>query len=163
MFISVLIIIILAVAYLKGAQWGFIQMIVRLLGLAIVLLLAQNFSSVLDDLVNKFWLLINQQALLTGHFSYWVCYAVIVICGLLVLRKITRIFDWLTKLPLVHGLNAFGGGIAGILIGLLLVFVGLKLLEFWPDSTATLATQNSWLAQLILKNVALILERLGLV
>ena len=163
MFISVLIIIILAVAYLKGAQWGFIQMIVRLLGVAVILLLAQSFTTPLTSLVNKFLLLFDQQALQNEHFSYWICYALIVICGLLILRKITRVFGWLTKLPVVHGLNALGGGVAGIFIGLLLIFVGLKLLEFWPDSTAALATQNSQLAQLILKHVALILERLSLV
>jgi hypothetical protein len=163
MFISILIIIILAIAYLKGAHWGFVQMLVRLLGLAIVLLLAQNFAGILNALVNKFWLLIDQQTLITEHFSYWICYALIVICGLLILKKITRVFGWLTKLPLVHGLNAFGGGVAGIFIGLVLVFVGLKLLEFWPNSTVTLATQNSWLAQQILKHVALILERFSLV
>ncbi|KRM88905.1 CvpA family protein [Liquorilactobacillus vini] len=160
MIVTVLIIITLIVAYLRGSRWGLLQMLIRFLGLIVILVLAQNLAGKLGNLVDNFLTLIGKQDLISAHFNYWLCYLLISMLGFVILKRLANLFGWLTKLPLVHGLNAFAGGLVALMIAILLVYLSLKIIGFWPSTALQTAIGQSWLAQLILKQIPLILDNL---
>ncbi|WP_281164283.1 CvpA family protein [Liquorilactobacillus sicerae] len=160
MIVTVLIIITLIVAYLKGSRWGLLQMLIRFLGLIVILILAQSLAGKLSNLVENFLIVIGKPDLISAHFSYWLCYLLISMIGFTILKRLANLFGWLTKLPLVHGLNAFAGGLIALMIAILLVYISLKVINFWPSTALQTAINESWLAQLILKQIPLILDKL---
>jgi len=61
------------------------------------------------------------------NVAYMISFIVLFIVVMMVLRLLIRVLDILTKLPVIHQLNAFGGAVAGVAKGLVLVLVLLWL------------------------------------
>lgn len=156
MLISIIILGILLISYLRGAKRGFIQMLLDLVvGLVLIVIAswaAPIAGKILQPLITK---LFSQSSLvLTNQLGYWLGYLLIFLLGGAVVNWFFRmfsIFTWITKLPVVHGLNTVIGGILAIIFSCLLIYISLRFLKSWPNVELHQAISNSPIAQLILQ------------
>ncbi|KRM06463.1 MAG: CvpA family protein [Liquorilactobacillus ghanensis] len=158
MLISILIAAILVIAYFRGAARGLIQMILDLLSGAVLIWLASWLAPVLGKLLQPFLTSIFTKTdfPLTNQLGYWLAYVLILLIGGMIVSRLFRIFSIftrVTKLPIIHGLNAISGGILAVIFTIVLIFIGLKLLTAWPNVSLHQAINNSSVAQLILQRL----------
>jgi len=92
---------------------------------------------------------------LIESFAYGILFFVSFILLLLLLRVLCTAMGLLTKLPGVHGLNALGGAVFGLVEGALLVFLAVYMLRNLGVSLDTAALQEAHILRIFRDNTPL--------
>ncbi|KRL05001.1 CvpA family protein [Liquorilactobacillus oeni] len=171
MLITIIIVILLILAYFNGARRGLVLTLLDLVGLIVIFFLAAKFSAVLGEwlylLVKLFeknqasWQAVQGNSLTGSNtFYYGIAYWLIIIVGGLVIRRIIRSLNMITKIPIIKQLNSIAGGVFSLVLVYLLIFAGLLFLQAWPSEAIRNNIEDSQLAQVILHKTPVISQQI---
>lgn len=89
---------------------------------------------------------------LIESFAYGILFILAFVLLLLLLRVLCAAMGLITKLPGVHGLNALGGAVFGLVEGVLLVFLAVFMLRNLGVSLDTAALQEAHILRIFREN-----------
>ncbi len=160
MLVSVIIILILLLAFRYGYKRGLIKTLLSILGYVIVLLLSLYFSGPLGGFLTKYMpaldktdgnQLVNSSDSLTIIFYRVLAFWILAIILGIILRFITQTFSSVTNLPVLSQINSLTGGLVWFLAAYILVFLGLLLLATSPTKNIQGSLVRSPVAEYIMK------------
>lgn len=155
MLVSLIILLILVMAFRYGYKRGLLQTLLSVIGYLLVLLFSLYLSGPLGDFLTKYMPALDKDSGNTGTFAVLfyrvLAFWIIAILGGLVLRITTNTFTSLTKLPVISQLNSLAGGIVWLVIAYTVVFFGLLLLATSPTSQVQKSLESSSVAENIIK------------
>nr|WP_252894763.1 CvpA family protein [Liquorilactobacillus satsumensis] len=128
MLISIIIVVLLVAAYFNGARRGLVLTLLDLIGLVVLFILAANYSACrewLQRLVALFegngasWQA-TKGVTLSGSstFYYGLAYWLIIIIGGLLIRRLIRSLNLVTRIPVIKQLNSLAGGSFGLVLSI---------------------------------------------
>lgn len=173
MWMTVIIILILAVGAYSGARRGLILQLVLTIGYFISYLLASNYYQALGshlELIVPYpsasetsQFVFYNQALglnLDGAFYNGVAFILILFVGWLITRFIGGLLNAVAHIPVIKQLNALGGALLNVVVSYVAVFLILFLLTMVPIDAIQEAFSNSWLARTIVEDTPVISSQL---
>lgn len=154
------IIIILALGLISGYRSGFVTVVMSLLAYIIAWLLATVFSQKLAEILFSTFTSVNTSTvamprMLTGT----VFFVLFSICYTLV-RHVGRDLNLITRLPLIHSVNALLGAATSFIVRYLLIFLILNILLLFPSQWVQQQYQVSSIAQSIVKKTPVMSKQL---
>ncbi|WP_311408020.1 CvpA family protein [Liquorilactobacillus uvarum] len=170
MFISLLIIVVLVFAYLRGARRGFFLTLMNLVGIVVLFIIANKYADTVSSWLKNIFAFFTENAswseagnsALSGStlFYHGIAYWLIIILGGIIFGSIARKLNLLTHLPVVSQINAIAGGVLSLVIAYLLIFASLLILVGWPTENVSRSVKNSPVAMYILKETPIVSQNL---
>ena len=164
MILSLIIIILMILAFRYGLRRGLVLTMLNFVAYIIVLVISLLFASSLGDFLATFlpnlnststsfltWTNVNLNQVFYRLLAFWI----IAISLGLVFRFVARIINGLFKLPILSQLNSLLGGFLAGLIMYGVIFFALLLLATWPNVEVNNLVNNSYLARFILERTPL--------
>ncbi|XIF20393.1 MAG: CvpA family protein [Acetilactobacillus jinshanensis] len=115
--------IILFLIIKDGLVYEFIRIISYLIGWIIAI----RFTHPLGSSINQ---LLGTNAMLINGISF----LIILIISVMILKAIGRVINHVTDFPVIHQLNALGGGFVGAIVGYVIVFLLLSICLALPSA-----------------------------
>lgn len=172
MLISIIIVVLLVAAYFNGARrGGLVLTLLDLIGLVVLFILAANYSALVGEWLQRLVALFEgngaswqatKGVTLSGSstFYYGLAYWLIIIIGGLLIRRLIRSLNLVTRIPVIKQLNSLAGGVLGLFLVYLLIFAGLLVLQAWPSAAIRTNVQDSQLAQVILNKTPVVSQQI---
>lgn len=154
------IIIILALGLISGYQRGFVSVVMSLLAYIVAWLIATIFSQTLAEFLFHAFTSSNSSAVPIPRMLSGVVFFVLFSVAYSVVRRVGRDLNLITRLPLIHSVNALVGAALNFIVRYLLIFLVLNLLLLFPNQWIHVQYQNSPVAQNIVKKTPVMSKQL---
>lgn len=153
------IIIVLIISFSIGHRRGMVKMILGLVGYLLALMVAKTGSSIVGAKLAELFPVLPTAMQNTGSalnesngnqfFYNGIAFIVIFLVVLFICRWLTRRFNLITKLPVIHQLNAMLGGLINFGLTYITIFFLLTIFQVWPSewwqSQLTTSGLASWI------------------
>lgn len=169
MSLSLIIILLLIVAYRTGARKGLVQTVVNVVGYIVVAAasawLAHEYgpalSSHMPQIADAGGGLLAAAGINLNSAFYQILLFWILTIGLGIgFRMVSGSLLVFTKLPVISQLNRLLGGVASFLLMYAVIFFGLILAGSWPNAEVRAAVDDSAVAEFILNRTPGLSERI---
>ncbi|MCH5462120.1 CvpA family protein [Lactobacillus sp. LC28-10] len=154
------IIIILALGLISGYRRGFVSVVMSLLAYIVAWLIATIFSQTLAEFLFQSVTSTNSSAIATPRMLSGVVFFILFGLAYSIVRHIGRKLNLITRLPLIHSVNALVGAALNFIVRYLLIFLVLNLLLLFSNQWIKTQYQNSPIAQDIVKNTPVMSKQL---
>ncbi|GAX00350.1 CvpA family protein [Secundilactobacillus mixtipabuli] len=146
------IIIILALGLMSGYRRGFVSVVMSLLAYIIAWLIATIFSQALAEFLFHAFTSSNSAMIPIPRMLSGGVFFVLFGLAYSIVRRIGRDMNMITRLPVIHSVNALVGAFLNFIVRYLLIFLVLNLLLLFPNQWIQTQYQDSPIAQNIVKN-----------
>lgn len=154
------IIIILALGVISGYQRGFVSVVMSLLAYIVAWLIATIFSQTLAEFLFHAFTSSSSVAVPIPRMLSGVVFLVLFSISYSVVRRIGRDLNLITRLPVIHSVNALVGAAINFIVRYLLLFLVLNILLLFPNQWIQTQYQTSPVAQNIVKNTPVMSKQL---
>lgn len=156
MILSIVIAILLLMAFIRGYRRGLVKEILFTVGTFFIFLLGLYYDSPLGD-----WLLTtSKQGDPTDPFAHFVAqtiaFTLIVVIGRIILGWIARLSQAITWLPVIKQANGLGGALIAIILTYLIIFLAIAILNVIEPSWFVEQYNNSVVAQFMIEKTPLV-------
>ncbi|BAP86034.1 colicin V synthesis protein [Paucilactobacillus hokkaidonensis JCM 18461] len=169
MILTIGIIIILIISFSIGRHRGLVRMVLGVVSYLIALFLAKTGSTVVGDKLADLFPILKTSTQNAGStlndgngnqfFYNGIAFIVIFIIVLFLCRWITRRFNLITKLPVIHQLNAILGGLINFGLTYITIFFLLTIFQVWPSTWWQAQITTSGLASWIINNTPVLSQQ----
>ncbi|GAX08890.1 colicin V production protein [Secundilactobacillus silagincola] len=154
------IIIILALGLISGYQRGFVAVVISLLAYIVAWVVATIFSQTLANFLFHAFTSSNSVTVPVPRMLSGLVFFVLFSFAYSVIRRIGRDLNLITRLPLIHSVNALIGAALNFIVRYLLIFLVLNILLLFPNEWIQSQYQASPVAQNIVKNTPVMSKQL---
>ncbi|WP_137597519.1 CvpA family protein [Paucilactobacillus kaifaensis] len=169
MILTIGIIIVLIISFSIGHHRGLVRMILGLVGYLVALVVAKTGASFLGIQLASLFPILKTSTQNAGSalndsngnqfFYNGVAFIIIFIVVLFICRWLTRRFSLVTKLPVIHQLNAILGGLINFVIVYMSIFFLLTIFQVWPSEWWQNQINTSGLASWIINNTPVLSQQ----
>ena len=159
MVLTIGIIGILIFGFFRGLHRGFVNEILSLIGFLAATIVSIAFTSPIADFINHaiFQNGGNQSAQM---IIKWFIFAMLFGFVWRMVHLLGDLLSPITRLPLLHQLNALLGGASDLLIKYLFIFILLNFLVMFPDQSIREQYQQSVISQWIVKKTPILSDKM---
>lgn len=152
MILTIVLVILLGHALFRGFRRGLVLELIYAAGSILVLVFARTYASALGAQLER-WLTISS-------ISYSVAFMILTSIGWLLIHYLGRLSRMITFLPVIKQVNSVAGGVIGLVITYLILFVVLLVSTVIPNDRWQTQLQASVVAQTMLTKTPQIGEEL---
>ncbi|MCP0885985.1 CvpA family protein [Ligilactobacillus sp. WILCCON 0076] len=171
MIISLIIIILLILAFRHGIRKGLVLPILNFIGYILVLFISLHFATSFGDFLatrlpdlggsTSTSILgianISISQLIYRVLAFWI----IILAGGIVFRFVARVINGVFKLPLLSQLNSLIGGILSLVVMYIAIFFGVLILSTGPTESIKASVTSAPVANFILEKTPLFSQALA--
>lgn len=169
MSLTIGIIIVLIISFSIGHRRGLIRMILGLVGYLVALVVAKTGSSLVGARLAALFPILQTSTQNAGStlnesngnqfFYNGIAFIVIFVVVIFICHWLTRRFNLITKLPVVHQLNAVLGGLVNLGLCYITIFFLLTIFQVWPSDWWQNQITTSGLAAWIINNTPVLSQQ----
>lgn len=159
MIFTIIIILILVFGFTRGLHKGLVVEILNLAGILLSTVVGFIYTSPIAEFALN-WLNHGNSTLGTQRAVKWLIFGILVIGVWQIVRLVKSILIPVTKLPVIHQLNALLGGGINVLSSYLLIFFLLNLLLMIPNQAIVNQYEQSTVSQWIVKQTPILSDKM---
>ncbi|GAX01022.1 CvpA family protein [Secundilactobacillus silagei] len=153
------IIIILALGLISGYRRGFVSVLMSLIAYILAWIVAAIFSQTLAQFLFHTFTSVNTAVPMPRMLS-GIVFTVLFGLTYSVIRHLGRDLNLITRLPVIHTVNALAGAAINFIVRYLLLFLVLNILLLFPNQWIQTQYQTSPVAQKIVKKTPVMSKQL---
>ncbi|MEK2586897.1 CvpA family protein [Lentilactobacillus buchneri] len=159
MIFTIGIILILIFGFFRGLHRGFVNEVLSLIGFLAATIVSIVGTSPIADFINQA-ILKNGGNQTAELIIKWVIFAFLFGFVWRIVRLLSDLLSPITRLPLLHQLNALLGAAADLLIKYLFIFILLNFLLMFPDQSIQEQYQQFDVSQWIVKKTPILSDKM---
>ncbi|WP_173021248.1 CvpA family protein [Secundilactobacillus folii] len=151
MIFSIVILIILLLGIISGFRRGFVGVVMSLLAYIIAWIVAALFSQPVAKFLFQAFTSNHNVLVVVPRLLSGIVFFVLFSIAYGIVRRIGRDINMVTKLPVIHSVNALLGAAINLIVRYLLIFLVLNVLILFPSEWIQEQYQASPVAQTMVK------------
>lgn len=169
MILTVGIIVILIISFSFGRHRGLLRMLFGLVSYVVAILIAKASSMIVGTKLAALFPIVKTTSQTGGsaltadngnQFLYnGIAFIIIFIIVRLICRWVIRRFNLITKLPVIHQVNALLGGVMNVLLTYVTIFFLLTIFQVWPSDWWQTQMSTSGLATWIINSTPVLSQQ----